>query len=504
MGPRRASSLIWLVFAAIALWLAWSLWASERAHLRDRFASAHWVAEDCTITGYSRRDDDITVPFAYKHAGTTYRGSQTFACQSGAESLRVIAAYKSAPFRCLVDPSDPRKAMLDRLSAPRGMWVNLTAATLLFTIGAAIAGGVMWNLWGARNDRDDSAASSIGIMGVVIGWLFGGIFLVVGSAMVVGLGLLPLWRVHASASWVATPCTILESSVKEVSSGKGGKSEVAAVVYAYEAGGKKRFSDRVSFSMQGGPADAARFSQGMVTTCYVDPSDPDDAVLRRDSAGWLHVWPIAFGLCFMGGGILIVRQGLEPAARRRRRAHGSGELKPEWTPWGSAVATAALNLFWNGITGVFVWRVVLSHAQGRPEWATTFVVIPFALIGALLLFAGVSAVLVAFNPRIRLERETRGESGGLIRWRIEGDASRYSNLGFELVERITTGSGKGRRTVDGRILPLWSSRGAPTPTGEFAFRLPADARFDDESAWVVRIRGTIPGRWPDTKVDHPL
>ena len=85
---------------------------------------------------------------------------------------------------------------------------------------------------------------------------------------------IPLRRVRRARSWRKTPCVILSSSVSE-----------DATDFTAGHRGKKRVANRL------GP--------GTTTFCYVNPDDPDDAVIERGVTWDMVVWG-ALAIVFLG------------------------------------------------------------------------------------------------------------------------------------------------------------------------------------------------------------
>lgn len=125
-----------------------------------------------------------------------------------------------------------------------------------------------------------------------------------------------MWRSFDRAAeqrdWTELECTILQSEIAERKIGADVKREYSfGVLYGYAVEGKSQTSDR--FSLRGSPWSSSKaraemrkekYPLGEETVCYVDPSDPSSAVLKRDSkAPGYSLW---FPLIFVVGGLGIV------------------------------------------------------------------------------------------------------------------------------------------------------------------------------------------------------
>ena len=112
----------------------------------------------------------------------------------------------------------------------------------------------------------------------------------------------PLRRVHRAKSWRQTPCVILSSSVSEDETDSG--LYILRVIYHYELAGRHYRSSRYSFSPSSATAGlrlkkriVGRLVPGTTTFCYVDPDNPDDAVIKRGVTWDMVFWGVFGTLC---------------------------------------------------------------------------------------------------------------------------------------------------------------------------------------------------------------
>lgn len=123
-------------------------------------------------------------------------------------------------------------------------------------------------------------------------------------------------RASAQGDWQVVSCRILESRVGERKLSESIPAEYAHhVLFGYEAAGEARTSELMSIrgvSWSSNSAKAGRlaekFPAGTVTECFVDPDDPDRAVLKKDSKGpgyslWFPVLFVVAGLGIMVGAV---------------------------------------------------------------------------------------------------------------------------------------------------------------------------------------------------------
>jgi hypothetical protein len=137
-------------------------------------------------------------------------------------------------------------------------------------------------------------------------------FLIFGGVCLYLDGARPLWRVMRASGWVETPCTVISSRINvHSSSGRGNTSRPdsykAEIVYTYEFGDRTYHSDRYdlenAFRLSSGIPQriVTAHPRGAQTVCFVNPSNPAEAVLER---GWMpDTWrelPLPLALVLFG------------------------------------------------------------------------------------------------------------------------------------------------------------------------------------------------------------
>lgn len=146
------------------------------------------------------------------------------------------------------------------------------------------------------------------------GWLP----LLIGTALT-GVGLLLHARVrqreaghHPERQWTATPAEIVESRLE------GGEDPYQPhICYRYQAGGGPRIGKRIA-PLNGWGHDedtraehvVARWPVGAQVTAYVNPNDPDQAVLVRDPAPGELSQNIVGSVVMIAVGVLLILYGL--------------------------------------------------------------------------------------------------------------------------------------------------------------------------------------------------
>jgi hypothetical protein len=198
---------------------------------------------------------------------------------------------------------------------------------LAFPLAFAAAGG--WMIWGSWTGRiPPEARRKETSPYVTLG--AGVLFTAMGTVVVALLVVIPVVHQVRSRDWVATPA-VVEMSRSVVSRGsKGGRSWRPEVLYRYEYGGLSRRASRIRFfegnSRSGTGSFLARHPVGAKVTCWVNPRDPDEAVLERGSS-WIQAIGLLF-LLFPVAGAYLWRAGWRALRQSRRHPLGRGQLGP--------------------------------------------------------------------------------------------------------------------------------------------------------------------------------
>lgn len=385
-------------------------------------------------------------------------------------------------------------------------------------------------------------------------------FMIVFGLVFAGFGLLAVYLVVVppvagairSRNWVATPCMILDSRLESSHDSESeSDSYRIAVRFRYQYNGQSFVSQRYTWSSAytGGRAGKQQIVDRLQvesrTTCYVNPRDPSEAVLKRD-IGWdlaLGLIPMVFvviGLAVMyagirrktteaisdgaGGGTRWIRRSFPvrnqtgngwvavwpPPARDR----GEVELRPSTSPGKRLIGLSIFALLWNGFVGCWAWFGLL-----RSSHIDTFGVIfltPFALVGAALL-VGVGYSLMALNnprPVLTLARSILrlGESVD-VRWKFSGAINRISSVDVRLEGREIATYRRGTSTyTDKHVFERFEIARVTSMmdilSGQAILHLPARSAPSFRSAnnrieWVLIIHGDIPF-WPDVKEEFTI
>jgi hypothetical protein len=463
----------------------------------------------------------------HNHTGTRYKpGTTSF--DSEAEADRVHQRYREdRKVTCYVNPSEPRESYLELASPFQFLLIFLPLVFIAVGVG-----GIIGVRRGTRtkpiSERHGKAASGAGVLR-----LMGGVFMLLGGGFLYGLAVDPWLDARAAANWPEVPCRITSSSVSSHRSSKGGTSHSLHIRYEYVADGQTYTGDRYDFGKgtsgtHRSKEEIARdFPEGKHTVCYVNPADPSDAVLVRQSGvGWFILVPSVF---FVVGLLLFANAGRVTSTNRRAvpkagpltsvgglrgtigetTASGPVSLTPAGSRLGGFLVLLIFALFWNGV----VFGVLLYADTPTP--VKLFLSI-FALVGIALAAGVVHQFLSLFNPRVTVQANASavrlGESLE-VRFGFVGNTRRIQRLKITLrgEEVATYRRGTDTRTdrhVFHEAVLLDTSDPALMQSGAVTLTIPHHAMHSFDAAnnkivWKLELHGDIP-RWPDVKVDFPI
>ncbi|MBC8011870.1 MAG: DUF3592 domain-containing protein [Burkholderiales bacterium] len=384
---------------------------------------------------------------------------------------------------------------------------------------------------------------------------FGLLFATVGFVAFWHVSLHPLLRAAASARWVETPCEILSGELESHSDSDGSTYRVA-IRYRYEwppadlavedgaligaapaAAHARRTHESDRYDFSGGTTnigvkrmrDAVRaHPPGLRTVCYVDPADPDAAVLSR--ALPRSIWFGALTLLFPAFGALFIclawKTSREAKAAARSPLGNSGSsplhfsspdygdpvpsgetlLKPAAGRLGTFIGLTFFALFWNGLVSIFVVQAVKEFGRGFFGWFLPVFLIPFVLIGLLLLGAAFQAFSRLFAPSVELRLDPSLLRLGArvpFTWRLGGRGVRRLTIRLVAREEATYQQGTSTTTDKAdchRAIVFESTDPLGLAEGRADLVLPAEAAAPAFSAknnkllWELAFDGEIPWR----------
>ena len=244
------------------------------------FPALFWEKTPCTILQSNVTTNNLrpewNLLYAYEFAGTRhtnelYRvGHAGFTTFSDVYKVSTKYAEGAAAF-CFVNQSLPYQATLKKPSLLNGL-----SGLLLFFLFVGI-GAVVHNLKPAQN------------LPFLYELLLGAVFFCIPLAFVIGIGW-PALKAQQASSWSSHRCQVIGTYSESISS----RSVRYYVTYLYEADGRTWFSNEYQFGgLSRNPSSAK------ITSCYVNPKTPYEAVISRESRTplWLTIFPL-FILCF--------------------------------------------------------------------------------------------------------------------------------------------------------------------------------------------------------------
>jgi uncharacterized protein DUF3592 len=552
-------SLFFLVFfAAGALFTAMMLREVFRVA-----ATWSWQKVECEIvasTVVERRDSRsdnapywFEVQFSYSFNGAAYisgghrRNPGGFSDYSTAQRLAEKYPAESK-HSCYVNPSNPSEAVLERQS----LWLAMALPFPLIFV--AIGAGGIFFTWTKRasatraEEKKPISSLATASTGTKFMACFFAVFLIVGLGTFHGFFVRPMAKIIDARGWMETPCVVVSS---EVRSHRGDDSTTYSVdiLYSYTVNGKEYKSNRYHFmggSSSGyrGKAEIVnRHPPGARAVCYVNPRDPTDAVLRRGFTNdlWLGLIPLPFVLVGAGGILFALRAARRgeattpelrwlpnearpsgvtgwsaPAMPDTTSSRGPVVLKPSASPWTKLIGSIFFAAFWNGIVSVFVFQAFQGWQKGRPEWFLIVFLIPFVLIGLVIIGAVGYFLLALFNPRPVLTVNSKAVPlGGTLdlQWRLSGRVHAVQRLRLYLEGREEATYRRGTSScTDKEVFATVELADVTSQNekraGQCRVTVPADLMHSFESGnnkivWSLNIHGDIRW-WPDVKEEFPL
>jgi Protein of unknown function (DUF3592) len=391
--------------------------------------------------------------------------------------------------------------------------------------------------------------------------LFFGFFLLIGCLALwaaVRILVVPEWR--ANRHFAEATCTVLAKQL-------GQSSEADSPRYRPEIEIEYRVDGQTyrptvydatgmySISRESAERSLDRFEVGKEYPCWYDPMDPGRAVLVLGYSGWLYL-----SLLVPGSFIAISTRKLiyiwlnwnTSAERRSVMSRRAAELDPfeeprarslanipsdtNWTnspgtrlayrlpiaaaPGWTLFAVLAACLVWNGVVALFVVMTVRTHLAGEPDWLLTMFIVPFVIIGLVLVgYLIRQGLITAGVGATRLEISDHPLYPGGEYEVFISQAGRFTLTSLNLLlvceERATYRQGTDARTDSCIVYKhcVFSVENVeledPRPfDGTCRLGIPAAAmhsfRSDhNEIAWKIVVRGCVAGR-PDFERDFPM
>ena len=401
---------------------------------------------------------------------------------------------------------------------------------------------------------DDSKTKNQGCTRAFVG-LFGLVFLGVGLSAFIYDSVRPYLQKQQSINWPTAACEITHAKLEAHQSDDSTNYSVN-FQYNYSVNGKAYIGQRYSFADENGSRKEAKrqqreFPKDSTRECFYNPDDPSDCVLDRTNQdqGWIAFFlPIPF--IAVGGGMLgfvlfgrwdngkSISGSIASKRAKTRRSDGDGvmsgaalavqrggskvafdnpadqedaewseplKLKPSSSRMKKAIGIGVFALLWNGFWVCFLFA---SDGLGNFGWGQLgfgLFLIPFLLVGLLLIAGTLYSLLAIFNPTVEIAFSSGAVPlGGQvdIAWQLEGRFERVKKLTIEVIASQHATYQRGTDTVtDEEVfekLPIAEA----TDVTDIAFgsktvTIPIDSMhtFDakrNKIKWRVMVHGKIP------------
>ena len=380
----------------------------------------------------------------------------------------------------------------------------------------------------AGQQRSLSPRIVLGIFGLMVS-LFGIAFL--------ALTLSGVREWYDSGNWLTHTCRVLTSSVQE-HTGSDSVTYSVDIVYDYQLQGVLYRSRRYDFfegSSSGYDSKqkiVAEYPPQKNVTCYINPADPERAVLTRDLPSALAIFAAVGALTLLAGIALLSvtclrspkgngassggARGPEPAGPPYRQSSGALLLQPQSSSKAKFFGVLLIALFWNSIISVFIVEAGSGWRHGSPDYFLSIFLIPFVLIGVFLIGATVHQFLALFNPQITLTISAAALCPGeefTLNWVLKGRTERLRSLTVKLQAEEVVTYRRGTQTSTDRS--VFYSRELLRTTalfsllqGEVKGVLPAESipsfnAPNNQIVWQIVVQGEIP-HWPDLLETYTL
>jgi len=190
-------------------------------------------------------------------------------------------------------------------------------------------------------------------------------------------------------------------------------------------------------------------------------------------------------------------------------------LKPSASPLAKLIGSVCVAAFWNGIVSVFVYQAWQGWRHGHSEWFLSVFLIPFVVIGLVMIGAVVYFFLALFNPRPQLTVNSNAIPLGDtldVQWMISGRVDSLQRLRIFLEGREEATYTRGTSTYTDKevfaTVELVNTVNAnEMRSGRRALAIPPGtmhsfASRNNKIIWSLRVHGEIRW-WPDVSEEFP-
>jgi len=220
--------------------------------------------------------------------------------------------------------------------------------------------------------RGGPATAAVNRLGLSLFFLF---FFGIGSLFEL-LILREFVRVTGQQAWKKTPCTIVASEVQERQ--EGGEPYVFTVRYHYEYEGQAHEGTGYRRGYNGGGEYsktqelAQKYPAGLTTSCCVNPENPNEAVLERDSMliGLVLFFPLIFVL-IGGGGLYFTWRRQPPEEAKPIAQVGTAAARTKGLGKFALAAFFSIFAIVGGVTFYFLSVKPIARTLAAESWVET-------------------------------------------------------------------------------------------------------------------------------------
>lgn len=478
---EKVFGIIWTLFSSVfviaGLWMAWSSW-------QDR----QWEEVPCEVSEFKirviKKNDKPFTPvstYHYEWKGKEYKGSKVLQSEKATDEYKDLAKIEHLYNKkkldvCYVNANNPEEASLEK-DTSRGVLFGIAFATfgmmfVLIGLGIILYGGKKKRSLSEQVEEDTGLIQKIGSF--TIGFIFCGAFALGGIAVLYS-GFKHKLVQHDSEDWYESEATVIWSRVVE-NSDSDGSSYRPEVFYRYTYNGAAyRMNDEIGSGVSSSDYEsekklADQYRKGNKITCLIDTKKPWESKLKQEAkVSWfLVLFSLPFLLVgFVGIGVLLYSLlgkkmgkgiGTSKLVNEKSRAHTELNaplveevvLKAKRSRLLVLGGALFLALFWNGIVSVFVSVVIGDYIKGSFDLFLTLFLIPFVLIGIILIGVAFYKFLGLFSPSINLTLAPGYIALGAktrVKWEITSGAQRMQNLEVKLIGEEEATYKRGTSTV---------------------------------------------------------
>jgi hypothetical protein len=376
---------------------------------------------------------------------------------------------------------------------------------------------------------------------------FFAVFALIGSLSFVFAFLLPAISCVRAKNWVATPCRIASSTVATRGSGKD-RYYYPDILYTYTANGQSYDATRFNFfkrtSKNPGTVQGwlNAYPAGSTVTCFVNPSDPSQAVLDRSfpSSAFGNFFVLIFVAVGIGGIVwqvlarraaarnvskgrqswlpkkpLTLKNVNQPPVEADVQQSGPVVLKPVFPPGGVACGLFFFALIWNGFVGVFMFAGPLrSSGGGIGSIFLLLFCVPFVLVGLGVIVAAFSSLGSTFVQRPKLTASSIAVPLGStfeLDWEMQRGKINPQKMQMFLEAREEATYSRGTNTYTDRnvfLSQLLLEDASNSQRGHTRITIPADSMHSFEAArnkvvWAIKVKGDV-RLWPNFEDEYRL